>query len=76
MEVGGEVHSREKPPVSIGYEVGWARVSLDAMEKRKILHCREQKPGRPARSPSCRGAEEKTSMKYSIPKIVSFPLPI
>jgi hypothetical protein len=31
---------------------GWVgpRVRLDAVEKRKILHCRESNPGRPARS--------------------------
>jgi hypothetical protein len=35
----------------IGDWVG-PRVSLDAVEKRKILHCRESNPGRPPRSPS------------------------
>jgi hypothetical protein len=28
------------------------RAGLDAVEKRKILHCRESNPGRPARSTS------------------------
>jgi hypothetical protein len=28
------------------------RVGLDAVENRKILHCREANPGHPARSPS------------------------
>jgi hypothetical protein len=28
------------------------RVGLDDVEKRKIVHCRESNPGRPARSPS------------------------
>jgi hypothetical protein len=32
---------------------GWVgpRVGLDAVEKRKVLHCRESNPGRPASSP-------------------------
>jgi hypothetical protein len=39
--------------VPIAWEAGWApRVGLDAVEKRKILHCRESNPGLQARSPS------------------------
>jgi hypothetical protein len=36
------------------YVGGWVvpRAGLDAVEKRKILHCRESNPGRPARTPS------------------------
>jgi hypothetical protein len=59
MEVNGQLHApaalppRKYPPVThwIG---GWVdpRVGLDAVEKRKLLQCRESNPGRPARNPS------------------------
>jgi hypothetical protein len=39
---------RKETPVLIGYE--W--VGLDAVETRKILHCRESDTGLPARIPS------------------------
>jgi hypothetical protein len=58
MEVSGQLHAPaalppgKEPPVPIE-KGGWVgpRVGLDAV-KRKILHCRESNPGRPARSPS------------------------
>jgi hypothetical protein len=39
--------------LSTNWMVGWVgpSVGLDAVEKKKILHCREPNPGRPARSP-------------------------
>jgi hypothetical protein len=56
MEVSGQLHAPgalppgERAPGShwIGGWIG-PRAGLDAVEKRKSLHCRESNPGRPAR---------------------------
>jgi hypothetical protein len=56
MAVSGELHALAAlvpgkcPPVPIGYE--GPRGTLDAVEKRKMLHCRESNPGRAAPSSS------------------------
>jgi hypothetical protein len=57
MEASGHLHAPaalppgKEPPVPTGDWVGpWA--GLDAVDKRKILPCRESHPGSPARSPS------------------------
>jgi hypothetical protein len=56
MEVSGQLHASAalptgKSPPSTHWIGGWVdpRVGLDAVEKRKILHCRESNPGRPDR---------------------------
>jgi hypothetical protein len=56
MEVIGQLHDPDalplgKEPRSTHWIRGWVgpRVGLDAVEKRKILHCRESNPGRPTR---------------------------
>jgi hypothetical protein len=53
MEVSGQLHDGEMVP-SIHWIRGWVspRIGLDSVKKRKILPCRESKPGRSARSPS------------------------
>jgi hypothetical protein len=59
MEVSGQLHApcrftlgeRAHGTHWIGGSVG-PRISLDAVEKRQILHFRESNPGRPARSTS------------------------
>jgi hypothetical protein len=59
MEVSGHLQAsaalppEEEPPGThwIGCWVG-PRAGLDAVKKRKTLHCREWNPGRPARSQS------------------------
>jgi hypothetical protein len=58
MELSCQLHiparftSEERAPGThwIGDWVG-PRVSLDAVEEKQILHCRESNPGRPARGP-------------------------
>jgi hypothetical protein len=47
------LYTRGKRP-GIQWRGGWVgpRVGLDAVEKRKILHCQKSNPGRAARSPS------------------------
>jgi hypothetical protein len=56
MEVSGQLHDpapREKAPGNYWIR-GWVslRVSLDDVEKRKVLHCQESILGYPAYSPS------------------------
>jgi hypothetical protein len=52
MEVSGQLHALAAlPPGKEAPVGGWVGPSagLDDVEKRKILHCRESNPGRPAR---------------------------
>jgi hypothetical protein len=57
MEVSGHHALAALPPGEIArgtHWIGWVglRAGLDAVKKRKIMHCRESNPGRPARIPS------------------------
>jgi hypothetical protein len=54
MEVSGQFHAPATLPPSTRWIGGWVgpRVGLNAVEKRKILHCQELNPSRVACSPS------------------------
>jgi hypothetical protein len=61
MEVVGQLQVLAPPPPPLEEWVpgthwigGWVgyKSGLDAVEKRKVLHCRELNPDRPARNPS------------------------
>jgi hypothetical protein len=51
MEVSVQLHAPAALPPDAHWIGGWfgPRVGLDAVERRKTLHCRESNPGRPAR---------------------------
>jgi hypothetical protein len=50
MEVSGQIQAPTALPPGTHWIGGWVgpRVGLDAVEKRKILRCRESNPGYPA----------------------------
>jgi hypothetical protein len=52
MEVTGQLHTTTALPPGIHWIGDWVgpRAGMDAMEKRKLLHCQDSNPGSPARS--------------------------
>jgi hypothetical protein len=75
MEVSDQLHPlaafipRERAP-STHWIGGWVgpRVGLDAVEKRKILHCWESTPGHPAHSYT---DSDRKNIKIKIPSSVT-----
>jgi hypothetical protein len=68
LEVTGQLHAPADLPPGTHWIRGWVGPSLDAVEKRKILHCRESNTGRPDRSPSL--------YRLSYPDSSCVPLPV